>query len=125
VEIRNPLDWRTASDEELLSLRPEEILALRYSHPNNVLAQNRLAPIDHQTFTREAVGQEGPLTAAGLGLVAPAYQVKKMLTKGDQFTSEPSIEQLRREYLGMGLGLKDWYMNKANRLGDIIEHLYK
>lgn len=89
------------------------------------MAQNRLAPIDHQIFTRDAVNEGGPGTALALGVAAPAYQVKKMFETGDQFTSDPSFEQLRREYMGIGLGLKDWMSNKTNRLADIIEHLYK
>ena len=109
----NPLDWRTATDEELLGLDPIEILRMRYANPFNRMAQNRLAPIDHQIFTREAAREGGPLTALALGLAAPAYYVKKKVFAGDEFTSDPSMEQIRREYIGLGQGLKDWHQSKV------------
>jgi len=68
--------------------------------------QNLLAPYEHQQFTRELTGTN-PLWAASLAPAIPAYQLYKLLF--DKGRSAPQMESMKRAYMGIGQGLRDWY----------------
>jgi hypothetical protein len=114
----NELDFSRYPDELLKSLSPSQIIELRKIMAGNTAAQNRLAPIDHEMFTRDAVATEGPLAALAIGAATPLYQLSKMqygphsAGSVDSETSQPSWEQFVAGYRGLGSGLRDWTRNK-------------
>jgi hypothetical protein len=66
-------------------------------------SQNAIAPYEHRAFAREAT-QENPLSALSLALGIPAYQLAKLLGLTDS-RSDPSLEQMKQGYIGVGEGL--------------------
>lgn len=104
----------------LRKMTPSQILELRKIYAGDVEAQNLLAPADHYLFGRDVAATEGPLAALAVGAVAPAYYPIKALAKklgvgmGDDptQTSDPSWDQLKSAYAGLGAGLLDWSKSK-------------
>lgn len=109
----------------LRKMTPSQILELRKIYAGDVEAQNLLAPADHYLFGRDVAATEGPLAALAVGAVAPAYYPIKALAKklgvgmGDDptQTSDPSWDQLKSAYAGLGAGLLDWSKSKARTAG--------
>jgi len=108
--------------KELRKLTPSQILKLRELYSGDVEAQNLLAPADHYIFGRDVAAND-PLTALAVGAVAPAYYPIKGLAKklgigmGDDptQTSDPSWDQLKSAYAGLGAGLMDWGKEKLKK----------
>lgn len=101
-------------DEQLRGLTPAQILQLRELYAGNVQAQNKMAPVDHRMFTRDAVAAGGPITALAVGMASPFYQMMKVLGVGrDAQTSDPSLKQFVEGYKGLGEGLMDWSKSKS------------
>jgi hypothetical protein len=115
------------SAENLAKLTPEQILKLRHMMAGNLGAQNKLAPVDHRMFTRDAAATEGPLAALGIGMVSPFYQLKKLgnyrdmqYVPEDPEQSEPSWDQFIQGYQGLAEGLGDWGKRKKNKLAELF-----
>lgn len=100
----------TYSDDELARLNQRRLLELRKSAPNQA-EQNRLANYEHRAFARETVAED-PLMAPLLGVAIPAYSIAKALPKsltGNKSRSEPSLEQVRQGFNGIGDGMRSWF----------------
>jgi len=79
-----------------------ELWRLRENAPDKA-TQNLLAPYEHRAFAREATS-ENPLAALSLALGIPVYQLAKILGQTNS-RSDPSLEQVKQGYLGIGEGL--------------------
>lgn len=100
----------TYSDDELARLNQDRLLELRKSAPSQA-EQNRLANYEHRAFARETVAKD-PLMAPLLGVAVPAYSIAKALPKsltGNRSRSEPSLEQVRQGFNGIGDGMRSWF----------------
>lgn len=101
---------RPYTDEELANLDQQTLLGMRRvnsSQPD----QNLLANYEHRAFARETVAED-PLMAPLLGVAIPAYSIAKALPKsltGNRSRSEPSLEQVRQGFNGIGDGMRSWF----------------
>ena len=94
-------------EDELAGMTHSGLIALRNKLATQQL-QNKVAPFEHRAFARESV-TENPLMALSLALATPAYQISKALPKsvtGNKSRSEPSLEQLKQGFIGIGEGLR-------------------
>ena len=106
--------------KELRKLTPSQVLQLREMYAGDTEAQNVLAPVDHYLFGKD-VASTDPLAALGVAAVAPAYYPIKGLAKklgigmgsDPNQTSDPSWDQLKSAYEGLGAGLFDWNKSKV------------
>jgi hypothetical protein len=98
------------TDFELANTSQDRLLAMRKGATDQA-EQNRLANYEHRAFARESVAKD-PWMAPMLGVAVPAYAVQKSLPKGwtgNKSRSEPSLEQVRQGFTGIGEGMRSWF----------------
>jgi hypothetical protein len=95
----------------------------RVADPNNQDAQDNLAPLEHEQFTREVTARN-PIAGAAVTLGASAYSGAKMLAQsgssaaqalvksvgtGEAKTSKASMAEIGGSMTGFGKGLRDYF----------------
>lgn len=95
------------SDDQLESMDHGALSMMRAKFKQDMNAQDRLAPFEHQAFAREYV-KENPVSGAAAMLAAvPMYYAAKLLRiapKGDGPQTAPSFDQVSRGYKGIAQG---------------------
>lgn len=88
--------------DQLARMSHHDLLQLRNT-PNT--DQQYLAPFEHRAFARETV-QDNPLSALGLGVAIPAWEIAKLLSSNNLGSrSKPSLGSALNGYYGVAEGL--------------------
>lgn len=94
-----------ATDKVSAALSHAELYNLRdKAGATNRLAQNFLAPMEHQAFAREFAKESPLLAAVSLPYAIPAYYAAKKLGL-QKARSDPSWEEVKGGYTGLMQGL--------------------
>jgi hypothetical protein len=102
-------------EDELDSMKWDDLYALRSKYAGNSEMQEKLAPFEHQAYAREAV-QDNPLTAPVWAAMPVAYQAYKALGGGnhDNMTTPASLAQATA-------GMKGALQGLGNAIGGVFK----
>lgn len=90
--------------QRLKQLSHADLYNLRAKYQGNQEAQDLISAYEHRAFAREAIAEDLGRTlpiAAGI----PAYHLYKQVTGAGR--SNPSLEQVKQGFIGVGEGLKE------------------
>ena len=96
------------SDDQLEAMDHGSLLMMRAKFKQDMNAQDRLAPFEHQAFAREYVKENPVSGTAALLAAVPLYYAAKLLNiapKGDGPQTAASFDQVSHGYKGIAQGL--------------------